>query len=292
MRKHGISFCIIAGGNRQEKLDRLIASIHCQRITTYEIIVAGAATYRPDVIYVPMEEAARTGRTSLLRNSAAECSKLSHIVFSDDDIVLAPTWFAEVVKSPPSDLLSTRLLNLDGTRHWDWATSGGPRGLMLLDYGESDPYGYCPGGLLMMRADVWGRIRWDQSLGYGEAEDVALSREIQKAGVRAAFCHGAIAIHNDHTYTQIGRKVPRRSSSAADTWLTNRLQSALPGELGLRALEHVRCRRLTDAVDCLRYALYRLPSYESAAILLEKTERGCGGPVESGRWRPTPIGCE
>src|SRR5262245_55154245 len=127
MRYPGYSFCIISGGHRHQKLQLLIDSIHRQNIPTYEIIVAGNAEDREDIIYIPMVEAAGEGKISLLRNAAAEHSKYEYIVFLDDDIVLTPAWFDGVSKVlPNTDLVATRLLNLDGTRHWDWSSTGGP----------------------------------------------------------------------------------------------------------------------------------------------------------------------
>jgi hypothetical protein len=289
LRSDGYSFCIIAGGTRPEKLDRLIDSIHEQRISSYEIIVAGSAHCRPDITYVPMEVAAVQGQTNILRNSAAGRSRFGHLVFSDDDIVLTPAWFSAVRRHARTELVSTRLLNLDGTRHWDWATSGGPRGLILLNYDESDPYVYLPGGLVIMLADIWESLRWDESLGYGQGEDVVLSRAAQRAKFKSVFCQDAVAIHNDHTYTQIGRKVPRRSSFGGLAWLNNSLRDLSPGDLGLRALQELKRGHLTDAVDCLRYALHLLPDYDSASALLASIEQGCGGPVNSGNWQPTPV---
>jgi hypothetical protein len=289
LRREGYSFCIIAGGNRPEKLDLLIDSIHQQGIGSYEIVVAGAAHQRPDVTYVPRENAALHGRTNYLRNTAAEHSAFENLVFCDDDICLTSGWFSSVEQHKHCALVSTRLLNLDGTRHWDWATCGGPRGLILLDYDESDPDVYVPGGLLLMGANIWETLRWDDTLGYGQAEDVVLSRSARQAGFTSTFCGEAVAIHNDHTYTQIGRKVPRRSAAAATAWLSNTWKGLDPGELGLRGLRELKDGNLTDAVDLLRYALYLLPGYDSAAQLLLRIEEGCGGRIDSGAWQPTPL---
>jgi hypothetical protein len=290
MRDPGYSFCIIAGGRRYHKLQQLIDSIHRQRIHTYEIIVVGDADDRPDVIYVPMKDAAKAGRTNLLRDTAGQRSKYDCIVFLDDDIILTPSWFEGVSRiASTSDLIATQLLNLDGTRHWDWSTVGGPRGHALLEYKDSDVFAYLPGGLTVVHACVWETVRWDSNLGYGQKEDVVFSRTAFMKGFTCRLCIESIGIHNDERYTQIGRMNARRSDEGAALWLADGLRDMTLDQLMVRAGRELVKKRLPEAVDCLRYALYKEPSFQPAQWQLSALESWCGGSVEGGRWHPKPI---
>jgi hypothetical protein len=290
MRYPGYSFCIISGGHRHQKLRQVINSIRRQQIPTYEIIVAGHAENRDDITYIAMVEAAKNGKISLLRNTAAEHSNYEFIVFLDDDIILTPTWFVEILKiAPTTDLTATRLLNLDGTRHWDWTTVGGPKGQVLLDYEERDSFLYLPGGIIVVKAYVWETIRWDSSLGYGQGEDVMFSRDAFIKGFNCKLCKESISIHNDERYTQIGRVNMLRSDEGAALWLTNGLQTLTPEQLTERAAQELGRKRIPEAVDCLRYAIRKDSSHQPARWQLAAIESFFGGPAEGGIWHPEPI---
>jgi hypothetical protein len=290
MRYPGYSFCIISGGRRHHKLQQLITSIHRQRIPTYEIIVAGDAESRDDITYIPMIEAAWKGKTNLLRDTAGEHSNYEYIVFLDDDIVLTPSWFDGVANVvPTTDLTGTRLLNLDGTRHWDWTTTGGPQGQILLDYRERDSFLYLPGGIIIVKAYVWETVRWDPSLCYGQKEDVVFSREAFMKGFKCKLCTESISVHNDERYTQVGRINQGRSEEGAALWLTNGLQAYTTDQLLERAAQELNRKHIPEAVDCLRYAIHKDPSCQPARWQLAAIENFFGGPVEGGIWQPEPL---
>ncbi|MGH9343920.1 MAG: glycosyltransferase family 2 protein [Terriglobia bacterium] len=289
MRPDGYSFCILAGGRRPRKLAQLIETIHAQDLPRYEIIVAGAAEIE-GVKYISLPDYAADGRTCHLRNAAAQHSTLEWIVFIDDDIVLTRKWCAALCNHySPGDMVGTRLLNLDGTRHWDWASTGGPRGQILLDYGEVDPHHYLTGGLLVVRAEVWEAVRWNEALRYRQKEDVVYSRDAYKRGFTSSFCCGAIAIHNDETYTQVGRRVPRRSPEGARIWMAGSLLPASVEYLVARSEEERRRSRIPEAADCLRLAIHKSPDCVEAQDGLAALELAYGGPVDSGSWQPSPA---
>ena len=236
-----------------------------------------------------MPRAAQAGAICFMRNAAASCSNYSWLVFLDDDIVLAPSWFAELNHNQAAgDLVGTTLLNLDGTRYWDWASSGGPRGQTLLEYDELDPYLYLTGGNLIMNAAIWDAVRWDEQRGFRQGEDVVFCREAFSRGFKSSFCRRSVAIHNDPTYTQVGRQVVRRTDEGATLWLLNALGDLKPHELIDRSACELARGRVAEAVDCLRYATYKSPECAAGRILYA-IESVNGGPIEAGQWRPRPI---
>ena len=289
-RKSGYSFCIISGGKRPQKLAQLIESIHAQKISHYEIIVAGIAEARSDITCIPMPDAAQTGRTSVLRNAAAARSQYDYIVFADDDIVLQPGWFAGLQPYVPDyDLLPTQLLNPDGTRHWDWATIGGARGHVMLDYDERDAHLYLTSGLCVVKARLWETIQWAEHLGFQEFEDVDFSQRALKAGFRVHFCKDSIAVHSDERYTQVGRMIAKRSAEGVETWLSGELGALTPQELTDRAIAELKRERAAEAADCLRYCLMKAPAHEPARQVWDSLVQAYGGATGGGAWRPHSI---
>ena len=286
----GLSFCVITGGQRPAKLKNLIESIHVQGIPQYEIIVAGIHENRPDIIYLPMPEAAAGGRTSVLRNTAAARSKYNHLVFIDDDIVLDEKWFAGIKPHlSKHDFLACKLLNPDGTRHWDWSTFGGARGHALLDYDAVDDHLYLTSGICAIKTEVWEKIKWDETLGFGECEDVDFSQRVLKAGFRAYLCQESVAIHDDARYTQIGRFTLKRSEEGTRVWLEGGLLTVSPEDLKSRALTACKQGKAEDAVDCLR-ALLRIQPHDTTAMqLLDSLVEACGGQTDCGVWQPSSI---
>ncbi|MBM4423075.1 MAG: FkbM family methyltransferase [Chloroflexi bacterium] len=288
-RPSGVSFCIISAGQRNEKLRRLIRSIHQQDIPSYEIIVAGIAEPMPGVASLEMPDAANAGNTSSLRNSAAAHSKYSHIVFCDDDIVLQPGWYAGLQPHLEShDILVGRLLNVDGTRHWDWTTIGGPTGHHLLPYGQPDEHLYLTSGLLMVSARVWEAIGWDENLGFRRNEDVDFSQRALRAGFRVRCCPESTAIHNDPSYTQVGAVTYRRSPAGATVWLNRQTMNQSPEMILTAAKEHLQQQRIAECGDCLRAFIHLQPGN---LIVRQSWMHLCsqlGGDGEDG-WQPYPI---
>jgi GT2 family glycosyltransferase len=211
----GLSFCVISNGERPENLERLLASIHTQGIRSYEVIVAGLAG--PDNLcrYIPEEQAAAEGKVSFLRNRAAAAARFTRLVFCDDDTLFGKNWYRCLVPDlGRADLITTRIINPDGTRFWDWASFGGPGGHQLLEYDDTSPYLYLTGGMLVVKTDVWRRTLWNEHLRHGDAEDVDFSFRAVNNGSRLHLCRNAYVIHDDWKYTQVGRQVIVRSEDA------------------------------------------------------------------------------
>jgi glycosyltransferase involved in cell wall biosynthesis len=206
----GYSFCIITHGQRPAKLERLIASIHAQRLPAYEIIVCGLlpAGWTPaGYTFVCCEAGARGGRLGLLRNTAARLAAFDTLVILDDDLYLHDDFGAGLANyGPDFDLLSCRILNPDGTRFWDWKAHHGHD--WLLDYGETSPHVSLTGGFVVMRRAAFERVQWDEARGFYQAEDVDFSERARAVGLRIAFNPYSTVTH-DGPYTQRGKGVYR-----------------------------------------------------------------------------------
>ena len=124
-----ISFCIPTNGARVEKTKTTIKSIvKAMGSAPYEIVLAGNIAPFSDlegVTLVDKTEESLTRKVALLRNAAADNSTGDTIAWCDDDIVVDSSWFKNISKYSSNSgwsVLGCRLLNPDGTRHWDRGT--------------------------------------------------------------------------------------------------------------------------------------------------------------------------
>lgn len=209
-----VSFCIISGGQRQQKLERLVASIRNQGLHDFEIIIAGICVEIPGTQFLKHRFEAQNGKVSELRNAAAKAASGEFLVFCDDDIILGDDWAKKIIAGlMHADLASGRLLNPDGTRHWDWAKLDASTGThRMLLYGQMDDYLYLTSGLFAARRHVWEYSQWNIELGFRKGEDVDFSQRAIAAGFRVVCCPDAVAQHDDQNYTQTSAEITENFS--------------------------------------------------------------------------------
>ncbi len=216
-RLAGYSFCIITNGKRPLKLEQEIDSILALGVSNFEILLAGEAPTgfsRPGIPVLNLPDAARNGRLGEMRNALCRAAHYEQLVVADDDLLFHAD-FIEGLRAygEDCDVLCVRLLNPDGTRHWDWATHGGPTGHHLLPYDAQDPHVYVTGGLCIMKAEIFKRVQWDEKRGFNQGEDLDFSARLKQAGVRIQFCAGSTVTHSDPAYTQLTDHIIRRQTS-------------------------------------------------------------------------------
>lgn len=216
VRLQGCSFCLITDGRRPDCLREALASIRALALPRCEIIVVGNVPdgLGHDVRVVQRPDLAFAGRLGAMRNVACTEARFDLLVVADDDMHFHPGFGAVLQPDDAWDVLCVRLLNPDGTRYWDWATIGGPRGHMLLDYDDTDDFVYVTGGLAIMRASVHDRVPWDGDRGFYQGEDVEWSARLRAAGMRIRFDGRAQVTHQDPRYTQDGRVMRFRQDLA------------------------------------------------------------------------------
>lgn len=217
VRPSGLSFCIITDGRRRRKLRREIESIRRLGIPNYEILVGGIVPSRlGGVRAIALREAALEGRLGAMRNRLAEQARYDRLVICDDDLVFHRDFFEGLCRfGDDYDVLSVRTLNPDGSRYWDWCTSGGPEGHRLLDYAETSDHVYIGGCFCLLRAEVLDRVRWSDELRFYEAEDVDFSQRLKAEGFSIRFCPDGTVTHSDFRYRQRGHRVTRMARAKA-----------------------------------------------------------------------------
>jgi len=218
-RRPGWSFLIITHGKRPEKLQREIESIQALNIPEVEILVGGEPpTNLPNTVNTVLAvDAARNGRLGEMRNALTRAAKYDHLVVVDDDFLFHDDFFAGLIRFGDDwNVLSVRILNPDGTRFWDWATHGGPRGHILLDYDEDDDHVYVTGGLILLKAKVADTVQWNDGLGFYQGEDLDFASRLRAAGFQPKFNRYSTTTHDDGSYTVIqapsGFQIQRRTS--------------------------------------------------------------------------------
>jgi hypothetical protein len=206
-----------------------IESIRAQSLETFEIIVAGnvpSGLVEP-ITVVEAADLAFAGRLGAMRNRACAAAQYDHLIVADDDMYFHPD-FGRAIQAAGADydVLCVRLLNPDGTRFWDWATIGGPRGHRLLAYDEVDDFVYVTGGLAIMRAAVHDLVPWDEARGFYQGEDVEWSARVRAAGCRIRFTPDAVVTHRDARYTQHGQVMHFRQDLALFERLAHGVEGA------------------------------------------------------------------
>jgi glycosyltransferase involved in cell wall biosynthesis len=213
----GISFCIPTNAKRLDKLNLLIKSIKRQNWNElpYEIIISGDVSSiqaEDRVLLLNHAEAAHTRKVALLRNRAAEKAKYNNIVFCDDDILLESDWLEELLKYSTSkgwNVLSNKVLSLDGTRYWDRATLN-PHKLVNYNHNQFDKALYQSSAFFMVKKKVFDMVKWDETkLVYADRmekqipEDVQYTLDLYNSGYYLSFNENALVWHNDDRYTSI-----------------------------------------------------------------------------------------
>lgn len=261
-RPSGMSFCIITGGKRPDKLRLVIESIHRQCVPNCEIIVCGKHHSEEDIVYLPAVDAAECGQLGLMRNLAVGRAQYNKIVILDDDILLGKGWYAAMSERGEDwDIVTSRVLLPDGTRYWDYATVGGPRGHMLLREDEpADEFVYMSGGTAWVMKDyVADKIHWEAQLGFYQDEDVKFSRRCVKAGFRISHNAGAVAYHFDASYTRLGRSIVRRGDGRDNLWLVGQYELSDPDAL-FRLIEKLAiANQAAELADCIRAGIQLYP---------------------------------
>lgn len=232
-----VSFCIITNGQKLEQLRRQIESIVQLNVPEVEIIVSGRPPEFSDYPWLKRvwcPEAADNGQLGAMRNAACKVATGEVLVVADDDMVYLPDFY-EGLCHFGSDfyLCGCRILNTDGSRFYDKAEIGGPKGHRLLDYEEESEWIYVTGGLAIIRPELLEIVRWDDERGFYRDEDVDFSRRVQAAGLKVKFNQFCAVIHDDDRYYQFQHMVDVIDTPG--TW-----RQVIPGVMGRGIYRKIR----------------------------------------------------
>ncbi len=197
--KQGISFCIITGGQRPDRIDTLIKSIKAQSVPSYEILVCGRHRPDPGIIYTEKAHWADRAEVSKMRNFNAAGAQYDTIIILDDDVEFTPDWWRNIRAVQNFDILGCEGLDGNGDRWWDWQKMerGNPlAGPVLLDYTETDHDVYISGYFMMIKKQVWKAVKFDENRRNYQHDDVDFCHRALDLGYRVETCPKATVIHH------------------------------------------------------------------------------------------------
>jgi len=182
-----ISFCIISRPNELEKLDLCSAHI--------EVNAPGSEI-------ITVFDKNNTGKLGKLRNEAIKQANGDIIVSIDNDILIHRDFVNGIKEfayyNPDWMVSSCRLLNVDGSRHWDWKEHHGSD--KLLEYNTTSEYVVLTGGLVIAKRELYKIVAWNESLKFYQQEDIEFSNKIKKHGIKILFNPYSTVTHNDERY--------------------------------------------------------------------------------------------
>ena len=283
------SFCIITNGKRAELIRTVVRSIQAQNIAQYEIIIAGIHHAEPQIVFIPAEDAANTGRLGAMRNLAVSRARFENIVMLDDDIILAPDWYKGFTAyTEPFDILTSQIRLPDGGRYYDHATTGGPKGHTFLAEDETDDYVYMTGGGgWVMKNHVAASVAWDPDRAFYQDEDVDFSRRCQASGYKIAHNCAMTVYHADPTYTSIGRSLRRRKDGRSHEWVLGEFDGMTTFAILKRVLKLRRSGQKTEAADFVRMAILKRKGTWLFKIIWKGLVVNAGGDLPGTSWSPT-----
>jgi hypothetical protein len=283
------SFCIITNGKRSDLIRTVVRSIRAQKITEYEIIVAGIHRDEPGIVCIPAEDAAEDGRLGEMRNMAVARARFENIVMLDDDIVLSLNWYAAFsAYSDNFDILTSQIRLPDGGRYFDHVTAGGPKGQAFLDVHEDDDHVYMTGGGgWVMKRHVARSVLWDQERVFYQEEDVDFARRCQALGYKISHNHEMVVYHADPTYTNIGKSLKRRKFGRSHEWVLHELDNLTTLQI-LKRLIHLKIiGQSAESADCVRMAILLGKSRWLFKMIWQGFLFRMGGALSDTSWTPT-----
>ena len=231
-RVPGISFCIITGGRRPDRMEALLQSIARMGVPAYEILVCGDWHNDPRIDYAPKKEWAGNAEVCRMRNFNAHRARYATVIILDDDVEFFPDWWEKIKKHTGFDLAGCRGVDPHGERWWDYqrVERGNPIALpALLPYGERHPDAYISGYFMMMRWEVWNAVRFDESRRNYQHDDVDFCHRATSMGFSLATFPDAAVIHH---VDPRGREASERAR--AQFIASHKLEGATDAELAAK----------------------------------------------------------
>jgi hypothetical protein len=181
-----ISFIIITNGERPVPLRDLAGSLMAHSPWETEIILCGDVEEFNDLntILCVAKEQAQGGEISILKNRGADSASGDLFCFFDDDISLKLSWFRDIeplllrLHRGDLDFGGCRVVGPNGRRwyDWTWASRTDPHcPTMLMPYKSRDKSIYLSGCCMLARTESFHKIRFNETKGYYQREDIDFS---------------------------------------------------------------------------------------------------------------------
>jgi len=191
------TFGVITDGKRPVQLDAFIKSVHNlerKQDERVEIIVCGPEylkkeleAYGDDILLVvEPDQFKENGWITRKKNLITQASTSDNLIIVHDRYTVPGDFITNIQKyGGDYSVLACRHLQPDGRRVPDWVTLGGEWTLTTpatLEYGDWTPFIYLNGGVMIAKTEVLKKVRWNELLFWGQAEDVELTRRLRGQG--------------------------------------------------------------------------------------------------------------
>lgn len=170
--------------------DNVIDSFLNQNIDNFEIIIVGGQNvYNNERIkHVSFDESKKRNWITRKKNIITDEAKYENILYAHDYYKLSENWYQNQKDVLDFDVCMNKILNSDGTRFRDWCVWDDPdlcfkngHSIIIPDYGyDKHKFMYISGGFWISKKDFMLKNRLDETLSWGEGEDVAWSKNIRE----------------------------------------------------------------------------------------------------------------
>ena len=186
------TFGIITGGNNDTMINEIIDSIENENIPNYEILIVGnCGIERKNTKILNFDESLKKAWITKKKNLITKESKFENIVYLHDYIKLNNGWYDGQIKSGSDFFIRMdKIVNSDGQRFRDWCIwplNGnqmddiiGRDCLIPYDMTHLSKYMYISGSYWVAKKDVMLEFPLDESLSWGEGEDVLWSKQVRE----------------------------------------------------------------------------------------------------------------
>lgn len=223
----GWSFVIVSAGSDLDILEKCIASIYkeFQSDKNFEIIIVGPkkiqSLFNEKAIIIPYIEMVDfpgfrlPGWITHKKNIGVQAAKFNKVVLCHDYISLDSGWKKGFENfGDDFDICVTKVFLKDGRRTRDWMTWDYPGvGPGLLPYfAECTQYQYINGTYVICKRDFYLKNPLDESMRWGEAEDIEWSKRIRS--------QTKFKINTNSSITYLKDK-PSNAAPYCESWIAN-----------------------------------------------------------------------
>lgn len=187
------TFGIVTSG-LDERVQIVIDSIEKLNIPEYEVIIVGNSNVQRDrTTVIPFNESERPAWITKKKNLITQHAKYENVVYAHDYIYYKEDWYKGWLEyGDDYKVCMNRILNGDGTRYRDWCIwphNGNyvdglctrQRGCLLpYDMTHLSKYLYFSGAYWVGKKDVMTEFPLNESLLWGQSEDVEWSMRIRQ----------------------------------------------------------------------------------------------------------------
>jgi hypothetical protein len=233
-----------------------------------------------------------------MRNAGCKKARYNNIVILDDDLLLTKDWYKNLLNFDNGyDILTCQIRVPDGGRYWDHACYQSPKnGHITLEADQEDDHLYMSGGCSwLMKRHVFEKIQYDSSeiynmknlKDYSEGkhnEDTYFAQRCRHAGFKIKHNHRSISIHDDPTYTNLGRYARRRENGRTHEWVKSMDLDFPPEVIVQFSAALYNSGFPAEAADVLRMGLNRHIKNQILEENWKKLSDAHGGVLSDARW--------